>query len=337
MSVVFSHSSSLEILRAVPPQAHVLSAVNDSLPLSAITTSGSDLFRLDLSAFGVSRSPVHVLAAKGASLPRAYGVCVHRTSLSAVPEKMLLKLAPEVYTCGPELAFIQMSSRLTLLAAVVLGFELCGSYSQFARLISGFYDRPPLTSVSRLEQACKAFGGMRGVRNARAALSYVRDGSRSPMETVVSCVLRLPPNMGGYGLVQPALNHRVKLDAAAARITGTKTCSIDTAWPEQKVGIEYDSDAFHQNPEKDRKRREALSHMGWSIFVIGLDEIRSYQVLADKVSLFADLIPHAAASPSFGEGSELMAGLLRATRFGLGLGAALFASPLPAGAVSVHL
>ena len=62
-----------------------------------------------------------------------------------------------------------MAGETSLIGAVVLGHELCGTYSPFAQMISGFYERPALTSVDKLRAATDAVSGMRGVKAARKA------------------------------------------------------------------------------------------------------------------------------------------------------------------------
>ncbi len=69
---------------------------------------------------------------------------------------------------------------------------------------------------------------------AREALRWVRDGSRSPMETVMSHLLYLPEEHGGLAFAVPQLNYEVKLDAVAAAVGGTAACSIDAARKEEK-------------------------------------------------------------------------------------------------------
>ena len=119
--------------------------------------------------------------------------------------------------------------------------------------------------------------------------------------------------------MRPELNYEVPLDEAAAVITGTRSCSIDVAWPGVRRGVEYDSLAFHLDPEKDLRRKEALEHMGWTINTIKLDQRQ----------------PGGPASE--GEVAELHQRLLRATRCGMGLERALFGVPVSHDAVRVHV
>ena len=338
MPVIVSHNSALELLRAVPPQVRAYPRVCDSLDMELISTDSRELRRLDLSEFGVRRAPVHVLSAKGVRAIQSKVVETHNFGLSVMPEGLLLELAPGVYAAGPELCFVQMARCSSLVGAVVLGCELCGCYSHFPEMISGYYERPPLTSVEKIAGAVDALSGLYGISRAREALRWVCDGARSPMETVLTGELFLPGRHQGLAFARPELNYVVPLDDAAAAVTGTRSCSIDIAWPGVRRGAEYDSLEFHLDPEKDLRRKEALEHMGWTINTIKLDQMADHRELMKAVALFEDEIPRQPGGPaSVGEVAELHQRLLKATRCGVGLERVLFGVPVPHGAVKLHV
>ena len=153
MAIVISHNSSLELLRAVPPQVRLYPRVGEPLSLEQISTKPRELAGIDLRQFGVSRTPVHVLVSKDALRIKASGFVTHHFGLETMPGGLLLELAPGVYAAGPELCFIQLARTTSLVGAVVLGYELCGEYSHFSEMASGYYERPPLTSVERIGAA----------------------------------------------------------------------------------------------------------------------------------------------------------------------------------------
>ena len=62
------------------------------------------------------------------------------------------------------------------------------------------------------------------------------------------------------GLPQPVLQHEVTAAGQQYR--------IDVAYPEHRVGIEYDGEEFHSTPRQldaDRRRQRHLARAGWSI------------------------------------------------------------------------
>lgn len=338
MNVTFSHETALEFLRSVPPQAGAYSRENLSISIQTATTGYRDLRKLDLASYGISCRPLHVLIEKGTRRCQSPGVSCHEHGYARLPEGYLLILGPGVFACGPELVFIQLARTLPLIDAVCLGYELCGCYSHFAAEVSGFYDRPPLTTVEALAEGIRRHARMRGIDKAREALRYVRAGSRSPMETVTCCLLTLPPSMGGFGFSVPELNWSVELDPTAEKLAGTKTCCIDLAWPSAKTGLEYNGRDFHLNHAKDRRRVEALEHMGWSIKTVEFDQLSDLGQLGTVARLLDGKVERSAEDEaSFVEKRKLRDALLRATRSGLGLEDALFGVPVKRGSVAYHV
>ena len=338
MPVVVSHNTALELLRSVPPQSRIFPHATEPLDMASITTSSRELRALDLRQFGIRRTPVHVLVSGASREIKAHDAKTHWFGLDEMPGGLLLELAPGVYSASPELVFAQMARNLSTVGAVVLGCELCGLYAHFSEKISGYYERPPLTSVERIGNALDELSGMYGLARAREALRWVRDGSRSPMETVTACELFLPGRLQGMAFELPELNYEVPLDEVASAITGTRSCSIDIAWPGVKRGAEYDSEQFHPDPEKDLRRKEALEHMGWTINTIKLDQMADHDEFMKVVALFENEVPRQRGGPAAEEEvAELHQRLLHATRCGIGLTPVLFGVPVQGGAVTVHV
>ena len=337
MPILLSHNSALERLRAVPPQLDWARRTQQPISMADVNPTEKDLASLDISHLGLTQRPIHHLVSQRSKRRWGSGVKSHVCSLDAIPSGLLYDLKDGCFAAGPELAFIQMASQTSLLGAVVLGYELCGSYSHFFRFASGFYERPHLTTKLSIGNALDRLKGLRGRTSARKALAWVQDGSASPMETVVSCMLNLPVSTGGFGLKRPVLNHSVTNDEAAQRITGTKTCKIDNAYPDALCGVEFDGKDYHRDIEKDRKRREALSHLGWTIYVFNVDELTDYDAIKAKVALLDKVGRMSYEKPSEDAGKELLARLLKATRFGVGFNSVLFGVNVPKGKVRVHI
>ena len=338
MAIFLSHATSLELLRAVPPQVRLYPRVSERLQTSSVSCDLRVLRTTDLSEFGVTQRPVEVLTCTGAHASEARGVRARRFGLPEIPSGLVLELAPGVYSAGPELCFVQMARDLPLVDAVALGCELCGSYSHFSGRASGFYERPPLTSVEQIERAIEELNGLYGLGRAREAIRWVRDGSRSPMETVVSSVLFLPRRHRGFAFARPELNYCVELDEEASAITGTRRCYVDASWPGVRRGTEYDSREYHTDPARDLRRREALQHMGWDIYTIDLDRMTDFDELAKCVALFEDEGPRQPGGPAPLEKiRSLHRDLLEATRFGMGPAGVLFGIEVASRRVKVHL
>lgn len=338
MPSLLSHSSSLEWLRSVPPQVDWSHHPSADVDVSQLRECRGLRDYPALQALGFSALPLHFLVPQNLHQTRQRAAKLHRTAIKSIPADLVREIEPGIFVSGPELCFIQMASTVSLVGAVVLGHELCGTYSHFARMASGFYERLALTSVEKIEDAIERLEGMRGLSHARQALRWVRNGSASPMETVISCMLCLPTSMGGFGKRAPELNCRQELDEVARRITGTAYAKVDTGYPDKKVGLEFDGRDYHRDAEKDRSRREALAHEGWTIYVMNVDEATTYDELRNKVDLMGD-VPKAGklgeVDPQLGR--NLLDRLLHATRFGLGLNGTLFGVAVAKGKVKLHV
>lgn len=335
---VFSHETALERLRSVPPQVSQDQPFTERFFPTPFSSKTAATLNLDLGALGISAFPLDVLVGKGERGTRSSRVRTHSAGLLEYPSWLIRVITEDTFICGPELVFIQLAQKLPTLDAVVLGYELCGSYSHFAKKISGFYDRPPLTSTARIAAAIEQLEGLRGLRKAASALAHVCDGARSPMETVLSCSLCLPGQIGGLGFNAPQLNHRVYLDDAASRRAGSKNCYVDLAWPDVRRGLEYNGADFHPDAGRDRRRIEGLGHMGWSINTVDLAEMRDFGKLWDLSALLLGKVPRTSADPpAYKDARALHHKLLGATRYNLGMENALFGVDVPRGAVAYHL
>ena len=337
MPILLSHNSALERLRAVPPQVDWARRTQTPVSLADLDPTGRDIAKTDFAQVGLLQSPVHYVVSSQERRTKRDAFKPHVCSLDTMPSGLLYDLGGGCFAAAPELTFIQMAQQTSLMGAVVLGYELCGTYSHFPRFISGFYERRALTTTLAIGNAIERLKGLRNLSPARDALKWVHDGSASPMETVVSCMLHFPATLGGFGLVSPSLNYEVPNDDAARTITGTKGCIIDNAYPDAKCGVEFDGREYHRDREKDRRRREALAHLGWTIYVLEVDDLTSYDAIEKKVALLDKVGRQPGAGPSREKGAVLLERLLRATRFGVGMNDALFGVDVPKGRVKVHI
>lgn len=339
MSVLISHGSALERLRAVPPANDMSTIPEGDISVRELGRSESRGHRFDPHAFGVRNRPVHISVGIHAGCSISSSVVTHRLSMESIPASLVRELGEGVYLTGPELTFAMMARRLSPVGLVALGYELCGGYSHFAPLVSGYYERGRLTTKEKIERALGRVTGLGCMKRTRDLLRYVGEGSASPTETCSSCMLTLPSDMGGAGYIAGRLNYEVRFDKTSQKVAGTKSARIDLAWPEQKVGIEYDSAEYHTSPAKDRRRREALLHEGWQIFTVDLDQLRDFGELKKTIELLADKVPRQRGWKQCTDQDmeNLLQKVLKATRFGMGMHAALFPGFVEKGDVKMHL
>jgi hypothetical protein len=110
----------------------------------------------------------------------------------------------------------------------------------------------------------------RGVRRLRTIIALGDPRSESRAESWV----RL--EIFDHGLPIPALQHWVSID-------GVPTYRLDLAYPHARVAVEYDGEAFHSTPEqreRDRRRREHLRDLGWTVIVVTKGDLAPERVEA---------------------------------------------------------
>jgi very-short-patch-repair endonuclease len=115
-----------------------------------------------------------------------------------------------------------------------------------------------------LHELRRYFASKRRLRNLRigeALLDFAEPLAESPMETRLRVVL-----LDG-GLPKPTAQHEVR--TRSGRLLGR----LDLAYPEAKLGVEYDgADHWLQRREDDR-RRAAIREEGWEVLVYSSDDI----------------------------------------------------------------
>ena len=177
---------------------------------------------------------------------------------------------------SPELLFLQFASKLSIHSLILFGLQLC-SY-------------PPgnpeeaITTKQKLTTFIKKTANFNGHRKAMRALKYVTDGSASIMESMVYMVLTLPNALGGYGLKGATFNYEVRLTGEYGKRLGQKHCFIDLYYRSEKLGIEYDSFAFHSSPTaqgKDIIRAEILARQGIGIMRLSTIQLYDKSACAD--------------------------------------------------------
>ena len=178
-----------------------------------------------------------------------------------------------LFVSSPEFCFLQMASLLPLAGLILLGYELCGTYSIPAAGDQnvperGFNIRKPLTNTKRLGAFLDRMPGVKGHKKAVRALYYVLEGSASPMETKLSIFLTLPYKLGGFGFPRPELNWRVAPSKTDKRFSNKESYVLDLFWPSHDFAIEYDSTIFHTGQKQisdDLKKKNALAMMGITV------------------------------------------------------------------------
>lgn len=255
----------------------------------------------------------HVL---GCPLPpgslRAVGTCARANVMGAEGEKTCPAdgTDPDAEVCvpSPELLYLLAAQSLRdehLIAAY--GCELTGAYSLLPRGLvnlgkvlankeegepiglrdllaaDGYVTRQPLTTCARINAFLDQIAPHTpGLRAARHALRWVKDGSRSPMETVSSLSLRMSGSCGGFGVGNGEFNVRLEISKKWQDVLGKPYVVVDELFqsPRHKnVIAEYNGAGGHlsmQQSSSDNLRRGALIEAGHRVFFITAPDFLDY-------------------------------------------------------------
>lgn len=203
-----------------------------------------------LAALGLASSPsvkdpVDVIVPDAASRTQASFFSCH-VMPAGLPTDSFLTLGNGLCIPCPELLFLQMATIMTPEAHVLLGYELCGTYSRSAtepRTGEVTYGIAPATSVEIIARYLDRCGRRADVARARRSLERVCDNAWSPMEAIVALMACLPATEGGYGLGEVALNvrHDTSPELTDLGCKGSRVPDIEVAGT--RVGFNYDSHA----------------------------------------------------------------------------------------------
>ena len=262
MKLVYSHQSALELLRY--RRSFGLEAV---APARLRTLEDCASSQEEMSKFGVpeplNRSEVvHVMVP---SRERQFHSKTHICHVwrSDPLSGSFYEVGDRTYAATPELLFVQMANQLDLLDLVLLGMELCGTYTHLLVDKMRFVNCPAATTHDKLEAFAKRAKGMRGATTALRALRWVIDKSNSPGETSLTLYLYLPVRLGGYGMPVPDMNPKTPLGKRASRFLGQDDIRCDLHWPTQRVVLEYASSQEHLKPSRAARDAERSNTLGY--------------------------------------------------------------------------
>ena len=220
--------------------------------------------------FGIDEKPVSILVSCKANMRKSQNLSPRIWS-GKHPSRSFYKIAQGLYVSTPEATFLQLGKESSLIQLITIGYELCGSYGLSAQSDSGFLRREPRSNPQLIERYLEKCDGIHGVKAAKRASSYIAKGSASPMESLLSMLLCLPPSLGGFGLPRPELNFPIETNAG-----GIMMRRCDLYWPDQRFALEYDSDTFHSDASKlhlDSSRRSTLEKAGVHVVSVTKNQV----------------------------------------------------------------
>lgn len=271
MGIVLSHATA----RAVYQTAESIAIyATDPIPMdkiraSAPTTSDLEAARAWLKRKNVDSETIHALTFSNNAQRHRKGCVCHLTRYVFDAESYL-ELEPNVYIVDIKLCALQAAADLDLSELVEYYFEICGSYALETSDETQYRERPALTTVDELRAFFSQASGYRGSNKALKALSYVRGGCRSPLETAFVMMLTMPKSMGGLGIHSVQTDYRVPVTKRYAALTRRTVFYLDAYLENSMTDIEYNG-FYHDEPEQqaiDEERRNTLRNMGYVVITV---------------------------------------------------------------------
>lgn len=165
---------------------------------------------------------------------------------------------------------VYQTADLNLSELVEYYFEICGSYALETSDDIQYRERPALTSVEELRAFFSEASGYRGSNKALKALSYVREGCRSPLETAFVMMLTMPKSMGGLAIRAIKTDYPIPVPKRYAALTRRTVFYLDALLENSMTDIEYNG-FYHDEPEQqsiDEERRNTLRNMGYAVITV---------------------------------------------------------------------
>ena len=206
-----------------------------------------------------------------------------------LPERAFRKVQDDAYVSSPEFLFLQMATKLDLIALIELGMELCGTYRRASLGDETQYDCPSLTTPRKIRGFLDRAGSAHGAKKARQAAKYLLPNSASPLETIVYLLLCLPRRLGGYALPRPKLNVDIRLGKRGQQHTLRKTSIPDLFWRDANLDLECHG-KVHELAERryeDSMRRKALERMKVEVVELTYEEIKDSELFRATVQRLA--------------------------------------------------
>lgn len=205
-----------------------------------------------------------------------------RALSASITEPYLVSIDEDCLCVTPELLFILYGQKHSFATSVQLGLELCGTYTLPAfsdNECFTTYDLPVLTTAKSIREFIARNPGIYGAKRAKRFARILRNGSASPMETVLFLLLCLPVSEGGYGLPLPEFNADLPVIQYLGSMHVPQIRYGDLVYRAARVVLEYQSSEHHAGVEKresDEDRRDDIEATGYTVMFITPSRIKDF-------------------------------------------------------------
>lgn len=168
---------------------------------------------------------------------------------NALPPDSFIDLGDGLAISSPELLFAEMAQFMSPVERLMLGHELCGSYSRNPDdpyNSNVVFNIEPVTTAERIRAFCAQTRWLRDACRPSTPLELLADNAWSPTESLVTALISSPFVEFGYGIGPCILNKRVETPTALAWTTDKSSRVPDILIAGTNIGLNYDG-AVHLN------------------------------------------------------------------------------------------
>lgn len=270
MKVYVVGSSALYYWRRNP---HALLTAHNTVdnPLADCPASSSELAEAHLPSMGFGNQPIRLMVPSG-NLRLSRSTYKYSVQQRPLPSCAFKQIAERICVASPELCLLESSVAYSKYQLMELAMELCGKYALIPDSPRGYTTRNhQFASVTSICDFLNRVPHLDGYKQLLQICKFLKDGSRSPMETREYLLACLPKRHGGYGLPTPKLNARIELNTDEQLLAQRKYLECDMLWEAGKVVVEYDGHDDHASREdraRDALKRNVLTTRGYQVFTI---------------------------------------------------------------------
>lgn len=225
--------------------------------------------------------PMHLLVESAKDRRRSKWFSCHVWSSSTpLPPNSIHNIGPSLYVESPELCMVR-------LAATIPRYELYHKVSNMLGLFAfdfwermSLVEREPITTIESAKAYLQMVPHARGVRALRQALTSVSERCRSPRESTLALLLKMPTRLGGQSLPPFEVNARLNLSNDARPLTTRRYLEGDVVWRSKNAVLEYNSDEWHLDAVHimtDMEKIATLQRMGVTVFPMTTRQFDDYE------------------------------------------------------------
>lgn len=222
----------------------------DPSPGRRFTRKLFDSLRIGPDPFSFDKSGITVVVPDKKSRLRLQGTSnTVYESTRTMPPNSFIEVEPGIAISSPELLFVELADEMSPMQHLMLGHELCGSFSRDPldwRNGPVTFWCPPVTSRDKIDAFLRLSNWNQKTAKARETVSRLSDNAWSPTESVIAAIASLPLDEFGYELGPCILNERVETSEGTHGTSAKESRVPDILFEGTPVGLNYDG-AVHLN------------------------------------------------------------------------------------------